>query len=196
MLCPFSHPAWNFLVQLSEAMGPAVARAELLPLYTRLLQDPEPEVRASASRCVAGYAGLVGQQRFISDILPCLRDGCADPAVPVRAAVAEALMEVPSRGGLPRDSVTSLVLPLIMACLRDDAPDVRLKVLEALRKVAESVGGELMEAQVLPQLMSLGGDPLWRVREKVIAALPLLANALVGGPNQSVTTRAHSLQCC
>lgn len=179
-------------------MGAAVTRAELLPLYCRLLQDPEPEVRASASRNVAGYAGLVGPARFVGDILPCLRDAVADPATAVRAAVAEAIMDVPHAGsGLSREQTVSLVLPLVMACLRDDAPDVRLKVLEALGKVvggnssggaaataaddSSLLGRELVEGTVLPQLVALGSDPLWRVREKVIAALPLLATALVRG---------------
>ena len=55
-------------------MGTTTACAELLPLFARLLCDPEPEVRASAARNLAGYAALVGPQRFLTDLLPVLRD--------------------------------------------------------------------------------------------------------------------------
>ena len=69
-------------------------------------------------------------------------------------------------------------MPLILQFLKDESPDVKLRALEGLAKVVGSVGPRFLEESVLPQLLVLGGDSLWRVREKVIAQLPLLAEHL------------------
>jgi serine/threonine-protein phosphatase 2A regulatory subunit A len=76
------------------------------------------------------------------------------------------------------DTAAATVVPLIMQFLRDEAPEVRLKILESLAKVVDTMGPDLLESTVLPALLTLGADALWRVREKVIEQMPLLANAL------------------
>jgi serine/threonine-protein phosphatase 2A regulatory subunit A len=165
------------ILQLSSSVGMETTRAELLPLYVKLLQDPEAEVRASAARNISGYVNLVGPDRFISDILPAIKDMVTDPAQNVRTAVAESIMD--SAPKLGHDVTVANVVPVIMQCLRDEAPEVRLKILEALGKIVDTVGAGLLESLILPILLNLGGDALWRVREKVIDQMPLLAVALV-----------------
>ncbi len=58
---------------------------------------------------------------------------------------------------------------------------MRLKVLEHLHKVVDTIGTASLEKFIVGALLSLGVDALWRVREKVVEQLPLMAKALVRG---------------
>ena len=142
-----------------------------------LLQDPEAEVRASAAKNVSGFVSLVGTDKFLSDMLPVIRDCCVDTAQNVRVALAESLMEVASH--MTHEQAVGTVVPLILQLLKDEAPDVRLKVLETMAKIVDTLGPEFVESAVLPILLSLHGDLLWRVREQILLKLPLLAKTLV-----------------
>ena len=185
---------------LSEAMGADAARGELLPLFVRLLQDPEGEVRASAARNLAGVVSLVGTELFVADVLPVVRElvgvprdggalgvgsaGGGDATQTVRAALAEALVGVMAAAGAGAAGEAAVaplhaaVLPLILQFLRDDAPDVRLRVLDGLGSVVRGAGAKFLQDSVLPVLYVLSGDALWRVREKVLLQMPLLAESL------------------
>lgn len=163
---------------LSDCVGADVTRGELLPLFVTLLKDPEGEVRASAAKNIAGYARLVGPDRFVGDVFPAARDLKADPLQNVRCALAESFMDVAATGGLRADAADSSIIPVIMELLKDEAPEVRLKVLEALGKLVNAVARPFLESVLLPALLNLAIDPLWRVREKVIDQLPLLAKSL------------------
>jgi serine/threonine-protein phosphatase 2A regulatory subunit A len=182
---------------LSEAFGIESSKGELLPLFVRLLQDPEAEVRASAAKNVAGFASLVGFDRFVADILPIVREACGlanegnassasasggDLAQNVRVSLAESLVDIASSVSNQETPALAIlqssVMPLILRFLHDESADVRLKVLEGLAKVIGSVGSRYLEESVLPVLIGLGSDSLWRVREKVILQMPLLAENL------------------
>ena len=71
-------------------------------------------MRASAARNVAGYAALVGFDRFASDILPAVKD-VIEPAQNVRAALAESLVDVTA--SLREDQALPSVVPLILSAL-------------------------------------------------------------------------------
>ena len=181
---------------LSEALGTESSKGELSPLFVRLLQDPEAEVRASAARNLSGFAALVGFERFVADILPIVREACGLPiegsavsasssgdlAQNVRSMLAESLVNIASTVSHQETPALAIlqssVMPLILRFLHDESADVRLKVLEGLAKVIGSVGSRYLEESVLPALISLGSDSLWRVREKVILQMPLLAESL------------------
>lgn len=70
---------------MSQALGPDVTDKQLLPLFVRLLQDAEADVRAAAAACVTGYCDLVGDAKFVSEIVPSLRENSVDAALPVRS---------------------------------------------------------------------------------------------------------------
>lgn len=163
---------------LSEAMGGALIKTDLLPIYVKLLRDPEAEVRGSASKNLPGYHRLIGTDRFLVDVLPAIRDCGVDPSQAVRQTFAEALMEVAGR--LTHDQAEKSVTPLILNFLmnKEEAPEVRLKVLEHLHKVVDTIGTASLEKFIVGALLSLGVDALWRVREKVVEQLPLMAKAL------------------
>jgi len=103
--------------------------------------------------------------------------------VSVAAAAAGSAAAAAAAGGGDGGASTnellhSSVMPLILQFLYDEAPEVKLRTLEGLSKVLGVVGPRFLETSVLPQLLTLGNNPLWRVREQVIAQLPLLAEQL------------------
>lgn len=69
--------------------------------------------------------------------------------------------------------------PVWMQFLRpEEAPEVRLKVMAALDRIAAAVGADVVGATLLPSIEALGGDSQWRVRQVVLDQLPLLASTL------------------
>ena len=116
-------PPLLFCFQLSEAMGPDVTTSQLLPLYVRLLQDSEAEVRAASVKNAAAYCDLVGKDKFADEVIPALRNLSEDPAQNVRVGVAESVMELAPKLGSAK--TTSLLIPMVVQFLRDEAPEVR-----------------------------------------------------------------------
>lgn len=134
-------------------------------------------MRASAAKNVDGYCGLIGPSRFITEVVPCLRDLANDVAQSVRVCLAESLVNAISK--LTKEDAIKHILPLILQFLKaDEAPEVRLKVLQALGNVAATVGVDVLRASILPALELLSHDSQWRVREKVVEQMPLLAQTL------------------
>ena len=110
------------LAQLSQALGPAKTTSELLVLYIMLLQDPEAEVRAAACGSLPGYFDLVGSAKFISDVVPCMRDLSVDMALNVRVKLSVVLVDVAAKLG--RQASGAHLIQAIMQCLRDEASEV------------------------------------------------------------------------
>ena len=162
---------------LLSALGPNATKDALLPLFARLLRDPESEVRAAAARNAAGVFDLVGQECFTLEALPALTDATADPVQAVRIAATEALMVLAAK--FSPDAASAIVAPHILRALDDETPEVRLAVLDSLAKVVNVLGGGSIESTLIPMLTQLAEDPVWRVRERVITQLPLLASSLV-----------------
>lgn len=162
---------------LSEAVGIEAARVELLPLFVRLTSDPEAEVRTSVVKNLTTYSKMLGPETFLTSLLPAVRDLASDISQNVRSAAATAIMSITAT--LNRSQAEGTVVPLFMRLLTDnDAPEVRLQVLEGLEAVADTIGPEFLSSTLVPALLTLASDALWRVREKVIEKLPLMAKSL------------------
>lgn len=174
---------------LSSDLGGVCAGEHLLPPFSRLLRDPEGEVRASAARSAPGYLPLVGWARFSGELLPPLCDGVVDPLLPVRVACATALMTlaVANSGGagggggahVSTPHAVQSILPSILMALRDGGAEVRLAVLQSLAAAAPVFGGEVADTHLVPLLAELAQDRMWRVRDCVISQLPLLTQSIV-----------------
>lgn len=56
------------MVPLCEALGPDMTRAELVPAYTRLLEDSEAEVRIAAAGKVAAFSRMLTPQLIVAQV--------------------------------------------------------------------------------------------------------------------------------
>lgn len=70
------------------------------------------------------------------------------------------------------------MLPLFLALLKDESPDVRLNIISKLDKVNDVIGIDLLSQSLLPAIVELAEDKQWRVRLAIIENIPLLASQL------------------
>jgi hypothetical protein len=168
---------------LSVAGEAATASSSLLILehLSELLQDPEPEVRAAAAKSAKRIAEVAGAEQFASSgCLNRVAKACAESEPPtVRVAATETLLRLAAAGSLATETSGVQIVGVIEKALADPAAEVRLAALDSLASVAATLPPSALEETVVKALLTLAEDPLWRVREKVLAQLPLLAEILV-----------------
>lgn len=75
------------------------------------------------------------------------------------------------------DCVYRLV-PILIAMLKDESPDVPLQIISHLENVNEVVGIDILKENLLPCIQELSIDLNWRVRLAVIENIPILAKQL------------------
>jgi hypothetical protein len=56
------------MVPLCEALGPEMTRAELVPAYTKLLEDTEAEVRIAAAGKVSAFSRMLTPQLIVTQV--------------------------------------------------------------------------------------------------------------------------------
>jgi hypothetical protein len=56
------------MVPLCEALGPEMTRAELVPAYTKLLEDTEAEVRIAAAGKVSAFSRMLTPALIVSQV--------------------------------------------------------------------------------------------------------------------------------
>jgi serine/threonine-protein phosphatase 2A regulatory subunit A len=165
---------------LQDALGADLSRSELVPLYSRLLQDQEPEVRTQAALRLPEFGrdfdAADRQAILVTNIRPFLEDLCADSSQHVRVAVASVLVALAPLLG--RDASLSVLVPLFIKLLKDDQSEVRLNVVGKLDVLQEVIGVDQIAAKVLPEILHLAEDPQWRVRLAMVEQMPLLGQSL------------------
>jgi serine/threonine-protein phosphatase 2A regulatory subunit A len=67
------------------------------------------------------------------------------------------------------------LVPLFLALLQDEIPEVRLNVVSKIGEVNTVVGIEVLSSQLLPAIVGLARYRMWRVRHAVIQHIPTLA---------------------
>eukprot|EP00054_Salpingoeca_dolichothecata_P012208 m.67806 g.67806 ORF g.67806 m.67806 type:complete len:581 (-) comp19837_c1_seq1:140-1882(-) len=177
-------------LELQEAVGADVAKADLIPILSRLLQDQEAEVRTQAILKLPEVAkGCSADDRsavFSSSIMPHVGELCADGSQHVRVAVASVLMELAPIVG--KQHAIDHIVPLFIRLLKDDQSDVRLNVISKLDVLQGIIGVDQVTNVILPEIVLLATDQQWRVRLAIIEQLPMLAKVLGNGPFDSKLT--------
>ena len=79
------------------------------------------------------------------------------------------------------------LLPLFLAQLKDECPEVRLNIISNLDCVNEVIGITQLSQSLLPAIVELAEDTKWRVRLAIIEYMPLLAGQLVSDDDAQTT---------
>lgn len=79
---------------------------------------------------------------------------------------------------LGKQNVIDHLIPIFLAQLRDENPDVRLNVICNLECVNSAIGVQQLSVNLLPAIVELSEDKKWRVRLAIIEYVPLLAGQL------------------
>jgi len=157
---------------------PAQAVATVVPLYLKLLSDQEVEVRMIAAARIGAVAAVNPTKEFLETLVPQL-EKLTNPrqhSEHVRASLAASALGLTAIFGvkLTVDYLINIFLHLI----RDESPEVRLKVIGTLGELSSVVGIDPLSQSLLPSIKELGKDRQWRVRLAVIECMPLLAQCL------------------
>lgn len=154
------------------------ATTAVVPLYLRLLSDPEVEVRMVAASRVAAAAAVNPTKEFLDTLVPAMVKLTMpqEHSQHVRASLAgSALSLAPIFGAkLTVDYLINIYLLL----MGDDTPEVRLKLISTLSELSAVVGIDVLSQSLLPSITDLSKDRQWRVRLAVIECMPILADYL------------------
>uniref|UniRef100_A0A183IBZ9 Protein phosphatase PP2A regulatory subunit A n=1 Tax=Soboliphyme baturini TaxID=241478 RepID=A0A183IBZ9_9BILA len=166
--------------ELQKAVGPEIARNELVTAFISLLKDMEAEVRAAAAGKVCEFCEALPQpgrdQLILTQILPCVKELASDANQHVKTALASVIMGLAPILG--RDGTVEHLLPLYLLLLKDETAEVRLNIISSLDKVNEVIGVQQLSQSLLPAIVDLAEDGKWRVRLAIIEYMPLLAAQL------------------
>jgi serine/threonine-protein phosphatase 2A regulatory subunit A len=166
--------------ELQKALGPDITKNELVTVFQALLKDNEAEVRAMAAQKIKDFAELLpaGSRETVimNNILPCVKDLVSDTNQHVKTALASVIMGLAPIVG--KDTTIEHLLPLFLAQLKDDCPEVRLNIISNLESVNKVIGIQQLSQSLLPAIVELAEDTKWRVRLAINEYMPLLAEQL------------------
>mmetsp|Transcript_69013 Transcript_69013/g.224993 ORF Transcript_69013/g.224993 Transcript_69013/m.224993 type:complete len:597 (-) Transcript_69013:110-1900(-) len=156
----------------------AKAATAVVPFYLRLLSDQEVEVRMIAAARLAAAAAVNPTKEFLDTLLPSMEKLTMpqEHSQHVRASLAGSVLSLAPIFGtkLTVDHLINVFLLL----MRDDTPEVRLKLISTLGELSSVVGIDVLSQSLLPSIKDLGKDRQWRIRLAVIECMPVLAQYL------------------
>ncbi|XP_036113512.1 serine/threonine-protein phosphatase 2A 65 kDa regulatory subunit A beta isoform isoform X4 [Molossus molossus] len=145
-----------------------------------LLKDCEAEVRAAAAHKVKELCEnlpIEGRETIImNQVLPYIKELVSDTNQHVKSALASVIMGLSTILG--KENTIEHLLPLFLAQLKDECPEVRLNIISNLDCVNEVIGIRQLSQSLLPAIVELAEDAKWRVRLAIIEYMPLLAGQL------------------
>ncbi|XP_078286401.1 serine/threonine-protein phosphatase 2A 65 kDa regulatory subunit A beta isoform-like, partial [Rhinoraja longicauda] len=167
-------------IELQKALGPDITKKDMLPTFQNLLRDNEAEVRTAAAQKIKEFCEILPkdgrQQVILLQILPCIKELVTDGNEHVKSALASVIMGLSPILG--KDATVEHLLPLFLAQLKDECPEVRLNIISNLECVNEVIGIKQLSQSLLPAIVELAEDAKWRVRLAIIEYMPLLAGQL------------------
>ncbi|KAJ1418998.1 protein phosphatase 2, partial [Ochromonadaceae sp. CCMP2298] len=173
---------WSVAHRLHEIMrigslsGDQTFCDSLCDVFTSLLSDAEPEVKAAAASHLAAVAQKLAKHTVLSMVIRTGQHLSTDPSDFVRSFFAAEVGQLAPLLG--REDTVQHVLPLLLTLLRDESSEVRLNVISGLDAINNVIGVDLLSQSLLPAITELAKDSKWRVRLAVIENMPMLARQL------------------
>ncbi|XP_007648156.1 serine/threonine-protein phosphatase 2A 65 kDa regulatory subunit A alpha isoform isoform X1 [Cricetulus griseus] len=166
--------------ELQKAVGPEITKTDLVPAFQNLMKDCEAEVRAAASHKVKEFCENLSadcrENVIMTQILPCIKELVSDANQHVKSALASVIMGLSPILG--KDNTIEHLLPLFLAQLKDECPEVRLNIISNLDCVNEVIGIRQLSQSLLPAIVELAEDAKWRGGLAISEYMPLLAGQL------------------
>jgi len=140
------------------------------PLYTKLLQDSEPQVRKASilifEDLLSIKGGACGAKMAANLISGPVQALASDSVAEVREALAEQISFIGQY--LEAQVAQEKLLPILKKLASDESPQTRLNLCSKLSAVSSILGMELFEAEILPLLNEVTIDQKWRVRNSIV----------------------------
>ncbi|CAB1348505.1 unnamed protein product [Coregonus sp. 'balchen'] len=146
--------------ELQKAVGPEITKNDLVPAFQNLLKDCEAEVRSAAAKKVKEFCENLPEDSretiIMTHILPCVKELVSDTSQHVKSALASVIMGLSTILG--KDNTVEHLLPLFLAQLKDECPEVRLNIISNLDCVNEVIGIRQLSQSLLPAIVELAED--------------------------------------
>ena len=163
--------------QLSAAaryFSPDVSRA-MFEIFRKLLEDAEPEIRASAVFRMHEVFALSTDAAAKRTSLALGAALSTDPDPHVRMSVATSILRCAPH--VSKEQWASTITPTCGRLLADTEADVRLAIISSFGAIGGTTEGKEIAPKLVPAVTNLATDMKWRVRETVVQQLPsLIAN--------------------
>jgi len=155
------------LASICVHLDSAKVSSDIGPLYVKLLQDSEPQVRKSAILALEKIINTTDGQNFALPIANGPLQSLANDSV---GEVREALADQIACLGLHLDqtSAKEKLFPILKKLASDESPLARLNLCSHLADVSNILGISLFEQDVLPLLKEVTVDQKWRVRNSIV----------------------------
>uniref|UniRef100_A0A4W2CFQ3 Uncharacterized protein n=1 Tax=Bos indicus x Bos taurus TaxID=30522 RepID=A0A4W2CFQ3_BOBOX len=170
--------------ELQKAVGPEITKTDLVPAFQNLMKDCEAEVRAAASHKVKEFCENLSadcrENVIMTQILPCIKELVSDANQHVKSALASVIMGLSPILG--KDSTIEHLLPLFLAQLKDECPEVRVigirqlsqSLLPAIVELAGQLGVEFFDEKLNSLCMAWLVDHVYAIREAATSNLKKL----------------------
>lgn len=178
----------KMLSHVAESVGFDMTFKHIVPVLEELSVDMEPAIRShlceqmvALARFLNDSGGEEGYQVILDVILPIVAQLLEDNKVDVRQAASSALVAVAQI--LKQSDMGQHVLTIILQLAHDDEiEEMRMTASELLNLLAEHLGPDLCKQFVIPEVVSLAEDPVFRVRKST--ALNFENVCKVGGEHE------------
>jgi len=171
--------SWRVRKHLSEELAKICTHLDnqrvvdqVSPLYIKLLQDSEPQVRKSTILILSDMLDSIKssnsfQKNFSKPLIQGpIQSLASDSVAEVREALAEQITFIGPY--YQKNVIKEKFLPILKKLASDESPQTRLNLCSQLSNVSSILGIELFESEILPLLNEVTIDQKWRVRNSII----------------------------
>lgn len=160
---------------LCKHAGDSLASDKLLPLFAKLLQDPDVQVRTAATKML-DRVGQHARSGLLTHIVPCFEALATDSNEKVKVAFSAAI--IPLCASFGSDATQKLLLPICQSLAKDELADVRNNIISKVDVLGQVIGNDAAVDTILPTLLDLAKDVKWRVRMEVVGKTSSLARQM------------------
>jgi len=178
----------KMLSYVAKSVGFEMTNEHIVPVLEQLSVDFEPAIRSHLCEQMSSLAvfisesgGEVGYQVIMDVILPTIAQLLEDTKVEVRQAASVALVAV-AQIVKPSDLGQHVLTIILQLAHEDENEEMRMTASELLNLLAEHLGLDLCKQFVIPEVVSLAEDPVFRVRKST--ALNFENVCKVGGEHE------------
>lgn len=158
------------IADVAKSVGHKDTMEHILPVLAPLAQDSEPAIKQQLVQQLSALAKFCvqneeeGYTALVSTILPLTASLLEDEKADVRLAASVTLVDI--AGLLKPEDIGKHILTIVLRLAHDDdSEETRMTAAELLNMLAECMGRDLCQQFIIPEIVSLAEDPVFRVRK-------------------------------
>lgn len=135
----------------ADSFGKEITDNNLIQTFILLLKDDEPEVKLAAINNTSDCLKNVSADKINNLVFPTIQNSYSESSSQFKAGVGMALCDIASIVG--KSHTIEKIIPILEELLKDENSDVKLNVVNDIKKIANVVGDYLIGTQLLKDLV-------------------------------------------